>query len=333
MARVSQPEKVAKPHLAPFVVRFVPLIMLGVAVPAFVMPALGFAPVASFVGLAGLGAGIATMSLGVRGGLVASVSMAVGAVLLTLTSQVWWLAGLVMALIALVYGASSRWGWQSAFIASVIALGFIASDGARSLETLERTAVVMGVSFLIWGVVVTGLARLLFRKPIIPVTEQPPRIVVGYAAMLTVVAFVTQSLAIVLDLGHTGGWLVMTPFLVILPHIKDGFRKSLQRAGGTIVGFLVVIAIGALITSDAILYAIGAALISAALYAKLRNLNYFVFALLLTPAIVILEGVSSSLTTTAEYRLEATLAAVALSLAAMAIPALIASRYPPSESD
>jgi len=292
--------------------------IIAVIAPMPIMAALGYGSTGSFVGLAGIGVVITALSLGIRGGLIASLALGVGAILLTLTSSTWWAAGAVMAAIAFLFGLSARKGWQGSFLGVVIALSYVASDGANSLNSVEQTAIVLGGAFLVWGIAMTGLTRLFFKNPLFTSPHpETPTIVAGYVIMLTLVTFTTQSLAIALNMGHTGGWLVMTPFIVILPHIRDAFGKSLRRAGGTIVGFALVIGITAIITSDVVLYALAIALFTAAIFAKVKKLNYFIFAALLTPGIVLLEGTSTSVTQTDVYRLEATLAAVAISLVAM----------------
>jgi hypothetical protein len=296
------------------------------------MSALGLPSTGAFVGMAGLAATVAALSIGLKGGLTASIALGIGATVLVLTSGLWWAAATVMAIIALWFGLSARRGWQSAFLFVPIGLGFVASDAAKSVEQFEYSALVLGASFLVWGAVTAGLTHVVFRKPIMPKsTGESKTVVAGYTGMLTVVTFITQGLAIALDLGHVGGWLVMTPFIVIQPHLHDGWQKALRRAGGTVLGFLIVMAVAAITTAPVILYIISTAAFTAAMYAKIRNWNYFIFAMFLTPAIVILEGISSSLAQLAEYRLEATLAGVGLSLIAMVVLGLIARRLPQPE--
>lgn len=299
------------------------LIFFAVLVPAPLVSALGFGTAGSFIGLAGVGSVIAVLTVGLRSGLLFTLAAGVAAAALTLASVTWWSAAIVMSVVALAFGLTARRGWQGGLVTMIIALSFIASDGAGAVEPLGRAAAVLGIGVIVWGAIVAGITSLVFRRPVFPAKPESPRTVLGYVSMLVIVTFITQSLAIGLDLGHVGGWLVMTPFLVILPNIHDGFVKSLRRAAGTVGGFLIVIALSELTTSHAILSAIGAIAFTAALYAKLKNWNYFFFALFLTPGIVILEGLSSSVTQLAEYRLEATLLAIALSLAVMATTTLI----------
>ena len=299
------------------------LIFVAVIVPTPVAEAAGVGPVGSFIGLAGVGAVIAVLTAGLRVGVLAVVITGIAASALTLASVTWWSAALVMSVVAGVFALTARRGWQGGFVSLAVALSFIASEGSVAVQPLTQAALVLGVGFIVWGVIVAGITYLFFREPVFPAKPENDRTVAGYALMLVVVTFITQGLAIGLGLGHTGGWLVMTPFLVILPHIHDGFQKSLRRAAGTIGGFAIVMGLAFLTTSPPILSVMGTLAFTAALYVKLKNWNYFYFALFLTPGIVILESSSSSLATLAEYRLEATLGAVALSLLAMGITTLI----------
>lgn len=299
------------------------LAVVSIALPAGVLHVMGYGAIASFVGLAGMGGMFATLTLGLRGGLIAAVALGIGSALLVLTSTTWWAAALVMASVALLYGLSARRGWQVGFIWCAVALSFVAPVGAKALRLVELDAFVLGLAFLVWAAVTSGLTFLVFRQPVLPTSPASRRAVLGYVITLVVVTFATESLAIGRDLGVTGAWLVMTPFLVIMPSIHDGFRKSVQRAAGTIVGFVLVIGLTIVTTSHPLFYAIGTLSFTAAIYAKFKKWNYFSFSLFVTPAIVIMEGISSSITTEAEYRLEATLGAVAISLAAMGIMEIV----------
>lgn len=320
----EQPGSLPSPaKLRVAVAKVLGLIFFAVLIPAPLVSAMGFGTAGSFIGLAGVGSVIAVLAVGVRFGLLFTLAGGVAAAALTLASVTWWSAAIVMSLVAFAFGLTARKGWQGGLVTIIIALSFIASDGATAVKPLVRAAAVLGIGFIVWGSIVAGITYLFFRRPVFPAKPESPRTVLGYVSMLVIVTFITQGLAIGQDLGHVGGWLVMTPFLVILPHIHDGFVKSLRRAAGTIAGFFIVIGLSELTTSHAILSAVGAIAFTAALYAKLKNLNYFFFALFLTPGIVILEGLSSSVTQLAEYRLEATLGAIALSLAVMAITSTI----------
>ncbi len=299
------------------------LIFFAVATPVPLASAMGFGEAGSFIGLAGVGSVVAVLTVGLRVGLIVTLVAGLVASVLTLASVTWWSAAIVMSLAALSFGLTARKGWQGGLVTMMIALSFVSSEGATVVEPLSRAALVLGVGFVVWGALVSAVTFMFFRRPVFAAKPETWRTVLGYASMLVVVTFITQSVAIAWGLGHQGGWLVMTPFLVILPHIHDGFVKSLRRAAGTIVGFLIVIGVSQVTNSPVILSALGAIAFTAALYAKLKNWSYFFFALFLTPGIVILEGLSSSITELAEYRLEATLGAIALSLAVMAITTVI----------
>jgi hypothetical protein len=315
------------------IIKILFLIFFAVIAPGLILSALGFGPAGSFVGLAGVGAVVAVLGIGLRVALVAVVATGIAAALLTMASVTWWSAAVVMTLIALVFGLSARKGWQNGFVSLIIALSFIASDGAKAIEPLAQAALVLGLAIMVWGVIASFITFAFFRKPVFPAKPEPKRTVLGYVSMLMVVTFITQSLAIGFNMGHAGGWLVMTPFLVILPHIRDGFHKSVRRAAGTIAGFLIVIGLTEINTSHTVFSIIGALAFTAAMYAKFKQWNYFFFALFLTLGIVIIEGLSTSVTTAAEYRLAATVAAVAISLAAMGIVKLIGQRLPPDSTN
>lgn len=311
------------------IVKVMVLTLAAVLLPIPLMALMGLEALGSFVGLAGMAAVIAVLTLGWRGGVLAAAVLGVGGTVLVLMASVWWAAAAVMALIALGFGLTARRGWQSALMWVPIALGFVASDAAEVVQARAVSAVALGAVFLAWALVSSLLAMLILRRPIMPAPQRESKVVaLGYAVALTAITFVTQGIAVGLDLGHTGGWLVMTPFIVMQPHLRDGWDRALRRAGGTVIGFLFVIAVSFVISAPAALYVIAIIAFNVAIYAKLRGWNYLIYAAFLTPAIVILEGISSSLTQTAAYRLEATLGGVGLSLLAMVILGLASRRLP-----
>jgi Fusaric acid resistance protein-like len=311
------------------IVKVMVLTLAAVLLPIPLMALMGLEALGSFVGLAGMAAVIAVLTLGWRGGVFAAGVLGLGSTALVLVSSVWWAAAAVMALIALGFGLSARLGWQSALMWVPIALGFVASDAAEVVRERALSGVALGAAFLAWALVSSVLAMLILRRPIMPAPQRESKVaVLGYAGALTAITFATQGIAVGLDLGHTGGWLVMTPFIVMQPHLRDGWDRALRRAGGTVIGFLFVIALSFVITAPAALYVIAIIAFNLAIYAKLRGWNYLIYATFLTPAIVILEGISSSLTQTATYRLEATLGGVGLSLLAMVILGLASRRIP-----
>jgi len=120
-----------------------------------------------------------------------------------------------------------------------------------------------------------------------------------------------------LDLGHTGGWIILTIVVVFQPSLGDGFRKAAHRAAGTVLGFVIAVLIGALVTNVGLLYLIGTVFLMIAFILMMQGRPYWLYATVLTPAIVLLESAGSTVDEVAEQRLGATLIGVTVTVLVM----------------
>ena len=136
----------------------------------------------------------------------------------------------------------------------------------------------------------------------------------GYATMLAVATVISTAIALLGGWGHTGGWLIMTPIIVIQPMLHDAWAKSLRRAAGTVGGFLIASFIGLVVPIPAVEYALGIIFAAAVIYAMESKWNYATYSLLITVAIVLLEGTNTSVPHTALLRIVATLTGVGIAL-------------------
>jgi uncharacterized membrane protein YgaE (UPF0421/DUF939 family) len=129
------------------------------------------------------------------------------------------------------------------------------------------------------------------------------------------------------DLGHTGGWVILTIVVIVQPALGAGLTKAAQRAAGTVLGFAIAIAIGSILGTGPLLYALGTAFLMAALVVMLQGRPYWVYAALLTPAIVLLESAGSTVDQVAKERLAATLAGVAITILVLLVLAPFAKHF------
>jgi len=302
------------------VARLIVLALVVIAVPIIISLAVGQGPRGALVSLAGICAAMATVGIGVRAGLVVALLVGLGSALVALASSSWPVAALAMAVVAFGFGLTAKRGWQTALAWIPSTLGFVAADAANLGADLRSISVQIAVAFTIWGLVTVGIVRVLpvdLPLPHAPAVSDSRAL--AYAVLLAFTALITTSITIAGDLGHPGGWLIMTPFIVLQPYVQKGWDRSLRRAGGTLVGFAMAYLGAIVITQSWVLYVVGIVSYAIAMYALLRQWDYAAYAAFLTLAIVILEGVGTSVEVTAEYRLEATAGGVLLSLAAMAL--------------
>jgi len=294
------------------------------AIATLILPGLVFgrfndASVGSFIGIVALGSLIVGLLHGTKAGLVASLVMGFMSGLGVLSSANPAYGIPFMAVVAIIVGLSARVGWQKSFTLYAVSLAFIVSG--KSDEARFDVAVPLGLSVVVTGILVVLLASLIMRSVnlSIPSTPSTWSRTLAFLVLLTVTQLVAASIALINDWGHTGAWLMMTPFIVIQPYLKEGWNKALRRAGGTVAGFVIAVLLGDLITSATILTLIGGIFALIAADAFVKRANYTLYVSMLTPAVVILESVGRPVSEIAEYRLVATILGVGLSLTAMAI--------------
>jgi uncharacterized membrane protein YccC len=93
----------------------------------------------------------------------------------------------------------------------------------------------------------------------------------------------------------------------------------LARLGGTVAGFIVVALVAQVSDSRTFFGWVGVVFAMAVMWALNNNWNYAIYAFLLTPAIVVLEGLHSSVETTASDCVYATALGVAVAMFFIAV--------------
>lgn len=318
------------------VVVLVACLVVVLIVPQAVLAPLGAASAGGLISLAGLGVAFVAISVGRRQAVIAAVATGIATFLTANGEAAPALGVAAMVLVAVGQGLTARWGWNQTFTLLPVTLSFIVSEPLTSppVETAGGFALAMTAYLvLVAGVIGTIGPRLMTaKKATSPAAAITWRRTMGYTAMLTLTTVITTTIVVVGEWGHTGGWLIMTPFIVIQPRVRDGFGKAINRALGTIAGLGVAFAFAALIDSSAILTVVGIAFAVVAILAKIEHWNYAMYAAFLTPAVVILESIGRSIQVTGDNRLIATVLGVGISLLAMAI-AVISDRLLPAAND
>ena len=240
-------------------------------------------------------------------------------------------AGVVMAVVALGYGLLARRGATSVGVTVPIAvlLTLTTPPGPIAHRADWVTALVVALGALVgglWGSSLGAFAgRRMHRPTLGGITTSAAWIYAGTLAIVTGIA----AAVVVQHNGQKGGeWLILTIFIVVQPTLHESFVKTLHRVGGTAGGFLIVAAISALTDSTALLVVLGIAFAIAAVTVKLESQPYWLYVLMLTPAIVLAEGASSDVLELDATRLEFTLIGAAIAVAILGMFRLIANRYP-----
>jgi hypothetical protein len=295
--------------------------LLALAGPSLALAALGYPAVGLLAGLLALGAAIVTFSAGWRVGIAAALFSGILVLLSVTAAGITSLAVITMAAIAIVFGSLARFGLQQSFTMYPIAMGFVVTEKPTdgSTAALVAFASIVVVSSLI----IVGFVSFTTRRD--PQLGHRPKVKLSYrrtytyVALLTLATVVASSIALVNNWGHTGGWLIMTVFIVIQPYVQDSWRKSVQRAAGTFGGFLLALVLYWMVGQSVALTVFGVIFALLAIWAIVKKLPYWLYAMWLTPGVVILESVGRPLQQTADSRLAATLLGIVISLVVMAI--------------
>lgn len=293
------------------------MVVAGFA-PAIVAGLLGWSNASNIAIMAGLAAVVACMGgSGWRTGLQLALPFSILAALTVWAAPNAWWAALVLALAAFLRGYAARFGLHDALMMSVISLGFFVATPPTSVGSIPApifTALVSLASML-WATFVI----FVLRKQLHPRQHQAlERIrVLAFSTVLAILVGAVTWIVVNFSLGHTGGWIILTVLVVFQPSLGAGFHKALHRAAGTAAGFVIAIAVGAVLPSGPWVAAMGTVFLMAAFTFMLQGRAYWMYAAMLTTAIVLLESGGSTVDVVARERLWATLVGVTITLLVM----------------
>ena len=254
---------------------------------------------------------------GWRAGFIVVVPFAVLSGLATWASPSPWLAAIVLAVGAFLRGYAARFGMHDALMLTVIALGFLVavppSFTADTPAPLIVAAVTLGSG--LWASTVIYALRAFI--PNMPRVRVAPSRVLAFSIVLALLVGVATFLVVRFNLGQTGGWIILTILVVYQPHLGSGIKKAGSRALGTIAGFGITIVVGLFFPTGPILYVLGFIFIVITFLFILQNRPYWMYAMVLTPAVVLLDSANSAVGIVARERLVATIIGVACTLLVM----------------
>lgn len=285
-----------------------------VAVPSLTLRVLGFDALAGDVVLACATGMIAATFGPWRPAASTSLLLGVGAAVAVLAAATPWVALVLMASCGAAMGVAARYGVAGFVSLAPIAIGFVLS------EPPADPAVIVGVAYA--GSAMFGAAIGSRVHQHLPAKELQPihrSRALAYGGMLALLAGVSGWFVADLSLGHAGAWLLMTYFVVIQPYLRDGWRKAVERAAGTVIGFGIAVGLGLLIDVRWLVFTIGVIGLVVGIWVRIKNGAYWRYTVALTVGIVLAEGASSSVISTGEQRLWATVIGTGVSMAAMAL--------------
>ena len=239
----------------------------------------------------------------------------------------------LMAIMCFWVGLSATKGLHRGMLLIPIYLAFliIAPPPWSGLTGDDRTS----TSYLLWNMLFWGGGALwaaLVLPPVLRQLKMPPRLPPGapwprvdaviYTITITVLCTASTLAVLIWWPGSDGAWLVLTVLAVTTePGAHASVKKTLARIGGTVVGVAIAASLGSVIDSDAVLLAVGGVLaVILVVIALTPHTPYFLWALVLTPTVVLFSATSiADVDTTDAERLAFTLLGGALVLLASGI--------------
>ena len=149
----------------------------------------------------------------------------------------------------------------------------------------------------------------------------------AYGSLLAATTLITTPIALQHHWHINGLWMILTPFLVLRPFVRDAWRVALHRSLGTLAGVGLVILVAPALPHTLPLQvpAIALAAITAAIAARKGHPALMVT--VLTATIVLFNSNAGDLSLMADKRLLACAIGIAISLGVMALAHPIEQRF------
>lgn len=297
------------------------VMVVALAVPPIIASAVGQSALAGSLILPVIATLLPALLAGPRTALFATAVVTLGSAGAALTSGDPVLAGVVMGLTSLVAALACRWGISKILVLVPVTVGFLVCVTPLPSGDRGTNALLIGGATLaaaLWG---TAVGTFLHRDApqATPNVENWQR-TWSYAIVLALLTGIAAGISVSYDLAHAGGWFILTVVLVFQPYLQDSFQRIWQRAGGTVLGVVAAYLLHIVVPWPTVEVILGAVLmVTAIMVISEHKYPYWFFTTILTPAIVLLAGVTTNFDDVAAARLFATLAGAALAFAAAAL--------------
>ena len=247
------------------------------------------------------------------------------------------LATTVLTVAALGLGLSARWQLKPAYWFLVVSLCILITKSPLPVVPSATEALRLALALLSAGAVATLLqSRLL--PPLEKARDQQPFAVahswrrsVAHGLMLAAAAVVSTPIALQQHWHTTGLWLIVTPFLVLQPYVRESWAVALHRSLGTMAGVLLVVLLALALPHNVplVLPAIAAAVITMVIAARHGHRALMLTAL--TATIVLFNSSHNDLLLMADKRVLASALGIVIAMSIMAIAHPIEQRFSRSE--
>ena len=280
---------------------------------------------AGLVCLAALAAVVVCVRLGWRHALLGLVGLALLSIPAALSQGDPLTATAVMAFTAFAVGISARWTLHQAYWLMVVSVCLLITNNPFAATPSVPDVVRLVSALLLSG----GLAILLQRTALLRQQRQaspaPFRVVhswrrsAAYGLLLATTTLFSVPVALHQHWHITGLWLILTPFLVLRPFVRDAWMVALHRSLGTLAGVLLVTLLAWLLPKTLPLPLLATLVGGLTALIAIRRGHPALMLMALTITIVLFNSTHADLLQMADRRLLANALGVALALGVMAI--------------
>jgi len=291
-------------------------------IPTVITMLLGLKPASSLAMLAAMGGLFSAAGLRWRGLIPMALASGIGTFAASFVSENPLLSAVLMLVVGAALGAVNKWGlsvWN--FMFPVLVAAVIAQvpqlEPSSFINATEIGAITLA-SVLIGG----ALTMLVVKKPAQnEIKTYSLKVNIVYAVNMAILLAAAGYFAAALHHELLGMWAALTVVIILIePYSGEKARKALQRAGGTILGFLLALGVGASLLPDFLYLVAGLIFLEIALLLRfVGSRKYWEYVMFLTPGVVLLSGPASTVGEVSQYRLLATLLAAVACLIVLGI--------------
>lgn len=307
--------------------------MLVALVPAGLMVVMGWTG-AITPALFALGAATAaTVAGGFRLGVIVTVTVAVAAVVAIPLGEFPVAVAALMIVLGGVYGFWSAAGYTSAAMLIPALVPYLVRDPPGIFATTAPNVDVQYLAAFFFVFTISGIwvsfvmSKLVLKGKSFPGPTQSRRPAVIFGIILGAIAGVVVAVALAAAPETQWPWITLTMFLLANPTGHIDAKQVRDRVTGTVIGLAVALLLSQADLSGAALGILAVLLITAALVVRIDKKPYWMFVMIMTPAIVLMDASGANTEWVAEQRLLFTLLGATITIAVTLLANLAWSRY------
>lgn len=296
------------------------------ALPSLAAALLGWSSAASLAMLASMGGLFSAAGLSWRGLWRFVIASGIGTFLAVFAVGNPTAAVALMFVSGAVLGVANLWGlslWNFMFPVLVVA---VIAQPPQVTDNLIGNAVATGSITAASAVVGGVITALLVKKPLQKKSPHYSRKVnIVYTVNMAVLLGASGYFAVMAHQELLGMWTALTVVVILIqPYEGERTTKAVQRAGGTILGFLLAIGVGASGIPHFLYIVAGLVFLEMALLLRfVGSRKYWEYVMFLTPGVVLLSGSPTQVGEISDYRLVATALAATACLVVIGIESLL----------